>query len=64
MGSIHTELALYGSKNEFARTENVFSPYLRSAIVWLPLRMCRFRQAPLAKQFITNRPVCDWGTTP
>ena len=26
MESIYTELALYGSKNECARTENIFSP--------------------------------------
>ena len=26
MESIYTELALYGSKNECARTDNVFSP--------------------------------------
>ena len=26
MESIHTKLALYGSKNECARTDNVFSP--------------------------------------
>ena len=39
MESIHTDLALYGSKNESARTDNekVFSQYLRSAIVRFPL---------------------------
>ena len=37
MESIYTQLALYGSKNECARTENVFSPYPRSAMVRLPL---------------------------
>ena len=26
MESIYTELAIYGSKNEFAKTDNVFSP--------------------------------------
>ena len=37
MESIYTELALYGSKDESARTANVFCPYLRSAIVGFPL---------------------------
>ena len=41
MKSIYTELALYGSKNECTRTDNVqyegHIPYLRSAMVWCPL---------------------------
>ena len=37
MESIYTELVLYGCKNECARTDNVFPPYLRSAMVLFPL---------------------------
>ena len=36
MESIYTEFALYGSKNECPRTENVCLPYLRSAMVPFP----------------------------
>ena len=36
MESIYTELALYGSKDESARTDNVFCSYLRSAMVRFP----------------------------
>ena len=36
MESIYSDLALYGSKNEGARTDTVFSPYLRSAMVRFP----------------------------
>ena len=37
MKSIYTELALYGSKKKCARTDTVFFPYLRSAMVRFPL---------------------------
>ena len=37
MENIYTELALYGSKMLCARTDNFFSPYLRSAMVRFPL---------------------------
>ena len=37
MESIYTKLALYGSKNLCARTDNVFFQYLRSAMVRCPL---------------------------
>ena len=36
MESIYTKLALYGSKNLCARTDNVFSQYLRSAMTRFP----------------------------
>ena len=36
MESVYTKLALYGSKDESARTDNVCSPYLRSAMVRFP----------------------------
>ena len=40
MESIYTELALYGSKNECARTDNVFSPIseVRDGTVSLSVR--------------------------
>ena len=36
MESIYAQLALYGSKNECARTDTVFFPYLSSAMVQFP----------------------------
>ena len=36
MEGIYTELVLYGTKNECARTDYVFSLYLRSAVVRFP----------------------------
>ena len=42
MQSIYTKLALYGSKNEYAKTDNVYSPYLRSAMVLFPLVILTF----------------------
>ena len=40
MDIIYNKLAVYGSTDECARTENVFfSPYQRSAMVRFPLSM-------------------------
>ena len=36
MESIYTELALYGSKNECARTDNAFSPIFEICVVRFP----------------------------
>ena len=50
MESIYPELALCGRKNECARTDTVFSPYLRSAKVRFPLNF-RFLPGPLVDSF-------------
>ena len=54
MESIYTELDLYGSKNECARTDTVFSPYLRSAMVWFPflLLLCALKVVVHPKSLI------------